>query len=398
MLGTRSQALTPSTSVAPASSEASAAVPSESPATTPSALDQIAAGHGFLTFSCLLHDNSQGQLSLLAYSNLQQIAQIAFPLVWTNPTLGGISSVIACNEGISSFGTSFARSFDLQKGLVAAGSGTQPDGSTHAGWVDLATGKFTDVTALDPGPSGFGAEPVTDTPLGFTAHGTFWFTRAVSGQSTELLSDDAGAAPKLVDQCAETETQGPCWWLLDTDEPVGVSGTSLSPADFENDGIGGVLVTTTDGTAVAALPPSGCVGPSGATVVLFPAGALPTGGQRPSGWTCLGITEKCQGLASAGGSEMVCQDGTASGVFQVSPSASQITVQPLLPANDDQDSLFWPDPSTGLVLFLATPPGGTTTTLYSCNVNHLGAAPVSLASLSAAAATQLETMTFLGAQ
>ena len=367
-------------SITPASSATASAHAVTSP------LSLIETGHGFVTASCN-GNRSEWQLSLLAYSDLHQITEATFPPQWTAPEIGNVS-LFGCD----------AQLIDVQRGWVAVISGAQPDGSVHTGWVNLATGKFTDVTAIAMPSGGFSSSPVQDLPLGFTTDGTFWFTRASSGQSTQLLSYDGSGAPHVVDQCA---TSGGCWGL-------GRGGPLPTTASV----IGGVLYATytADGSSMVVLGSPYCEPGWNLefdfTVLVRPASVLPTDGAWPAPSSgcqqiqdAAGNTASCVSPVAVSGSFFLCdpEQGDPS-VLEIGTPASTITLQALLPANTNSTSLFWADPASGAILFLSTPNGGTETTLYSCNVNHPGTQPTSLGAVAAATVTQLEQLSLVDAQ
>ena len=75
--------------------------------------------------------------------------------------------------------------------------------------------------------------------------------------------------------------------------------------------------------------------------------------------------DPCAILTPLSGSSLLCQepdvDLAVPYLLQVTTLAAgaTLTAVPLLPSNTNNNALFWPNPASGIILFLSTPSGGT---------------------------------------
>jgi hypothetical protein len=129
------------------------------------------ASHGLV----VLHCSDQPALRIVDPASGAVLASHVLP----GGSAAGISgpSVRLCDAQPG--GAADALSPDLQR--VAATGPNLGDGSSHAGWVDVATGAFTDATATTIA-TGFSASHPTDSDPTFDpATGDLWFTRSTGG-------------------------------------------------------------------------------------------------------------------------------------------------------------------------------------------------------------------------
>jgi len=221
-------------------------------------------GPGLILLNCV----AKNRVSLDRYSaNGQILAEQVIPL--TIPTSAG---PVSPDLNIASCGqTAFLRlanrevfSRDFSQVAVVANN-PEPDGSQHVGYIDLATGHFTDVTAATTG-SGFGAGgPVDGGALFDPVTDHFWFYRD-NGSVYNCLPDTTDCrAVGQTDTSADVyngirfDVVNSVWQLTKGDDPPLLSPTAVLAAGSGNS-LGDLhlsAATSQDSVAVTVSTPTG---------------------------------------------------------------------------------------------------------------------------------------------
>lgn len=134
--------------------------------------------HGLLTISC----TSTNGIELVDPSTGAVLAQETSPRELSTTSVGSVYldyTHLCGSYGRANADTelNYREQYNAGFTLMAVRAvNTQPDGSQHLGYIDLATGNFTDVTAATA-PSGFGAIPPVDKSPVFDTNGDFYFWR-----------------------------------------------------------------------------------------------------------------------------------------------------------------------------------------------------------------------------
>lgn len=164
--------------------------PAVSKATSTTTQAPSLAAHGLLAFDC-----KSNALELLDPSNGHVLSSQSIPFTFN--TSAGVVQAPAdeldicgsqANVEGGSLGLHIRQQFNETFSLVAvATSNPLSDGSVHVGYVEIATGTFTDVTQLTL-PKGFGSSPPSDSSPVFGVNGDFYFIRTEESGSNQSCS------------------------------------------------------------------------------------------------------------------------------------------------------------------------------------------------------------------
>jgi hypothetical protein len=209
-------------------------------------------GHGLLTYGC-----GSNTLSLRSPSTGAVLAHVLVTQSFPSPSIGevGIPYRTPClfEEGAGSEDQSsvlsFREQFNSNFSLVAVISDDQPDGSSHVGYVSLATKHFTDVTAATASTA-YGSTPPYDYAPEFDNNGDFYFLRRTSPTNASAMicavhkyvpSSDTDSVLGDV-SCTNTSE-------LTAQNSVASAGWSVNPAGdlAASDGSGGINLSPVNG-------------------------------------------------------------------------------------------------------------------------------------------------------
>ena len=233
--------------------------------------------------------------------------------------------------------------------------GFQADGSLHVGYVDLATGTLTDVTAKRP-HTGFGAALPSDcNPLFGPTSNTFWYLEgcaAGSGMTVHRVDLASGT-----DQTRGTvNTLGFLVWASDQ---AGESKNTAADVLLNRSRTLGA-VGTSSGISLFTSP----AGPPVDVSVHYSADQ--TG-------------DACLPKAWAGDSTLICTHwGEPLEVLQVTASTTSVQATPLLPTNTRFNFSPVSSPDGSVIAFLSKQ--GTDVSLYTIALARAGTEPTLVAS------------------
>jgi hypothetical protein len=302
---------------------------------------------------------SNWQLSIYDPTSGQVLGQETIPTSF-NTNIGQVNVALdasSCRNSASFNRLAAREMFDSSLSEVAVMSAQQTDGSQHVGYVNLASGAFTDLTTSTSGSGFSGHIPVDNAPVFDQATGDMWFFR-----------DDGG-----IYHCSPS---GTCAVAAHVDQPdqnshfyVINGGWQLTPATNDP-----ALLDTSG--RIAAIEGNNTQN-LGATYDL----AVERGGQEPrrglytlsdpKGGT-IGNDVNCYPEAWVSETSLICSaSGGGSQFWYVSGLAAgkpgTRTARRLLPTNERQDDSPVISPDGKRFVFRST--GGSITALYVQPVN-----------------------------
>ena len=232
--------------------------------------------------------------------------------------------------------------FDPSFTKLVVTSTDQPDGSKHVGWLDLTTGKITDVTARDIGSAFTSQTPTDQYPKFDEITGLFWWTRSfTSGQASQVLSID----PRTMQETDHTPSSGSGF--------DGADGGQLLRGN-------GVPDPTGTRAAVASQGPG--LPPHGEGVEVFDLSQPRLSDDQVTGQLHVvpGMPAFCEVQSWLDATHVILSAGSPTWDYGSCPSSevdvgeSRPSLVPLLPPNDHANRDFTPSPDGKTFAFAST--------------------------------------------
>jgi hypothetical protein len=235
---------------------------------------------------------------------------------------------------------------------VMATSAKQSDGSTHVGYVTLATGNFTDLTPAITTSGGFGAAiPVLSEPMFDAATGDRWFNDTAAGKIYDCSSDaTCQAVTGYTPPAMLVAVLHGVWQLTgspgDPREILSPGGKLIASSGIGSGFGGGLVITRADhqGQSGAAYSDGAMLAFGGQAIATYPAAWLTD--------TSVLAVESVDGA-------LYYVNGVKEGL------SGQVAASLALPTNKSTNTSYMTSPDSTHFAFLSTAPGATITEIYT---------------------------------